>query len=360
MNEITRHTHKFFLQSAERHMDLRMGPQSTYEPLDIARVLEHAAANVVSPTEASGQLKELDLGLPDGDSVFHHLERQPLDRLEACFDSMVGDAVAEARRQRLLGAPVEMAFDISKERWYGRRLGYMVRGPADRGTTRFIGYASGSIATAGRRLVIRTRPVGPETRLEDLVLDFIGRAEELELRILRIYLDREFCITPVLRLFHELQVGYVMPARMTPEVKRLKKQMLRDKRYIATYTMRGEAGEVETTLFLHYHRKKRRWIPFVTNLPVTEANRASLGEAYRHRWAIETAFRTRNHFRVRTCSAQRNVRYALYMMGVLLYNLWVLLNVWEARWFGETPRKPRVTVFRFHFHLERLLHTGQW
>ncbi|MBI4362471.1 MAG: hypothetical protein HY558_04775 [Euryarchaeota archaeon] len=53
MKEITRRTHKLFLQSAERHLDLRMGPQSTYEPLDIARVLEHAAANVLSPTEAS-------------------------------------------------------------------------------------------------------------------------------------------------------------------------------------------------------------------------------------------------------------------------------------------------------------------
>lgn len=360
MKELTQRIHKFFLQSVGENLDLRMGPQSIYDEVDIARVLEHASVNVISPTEASGQLGELDLGLPDGDSVFYHLGRQTPDQIQERFDRFVEDAVAEARRQHLLGAPVDLAIDPNDERWYGKPLPFSVRGRPDRGTRRFLRHANASIVLWGRRLLIHSQQMTRKTRLEDVVLSSIRRAEELGLRIRRVYLDRGFCTTGVLRLFHELQIAYVIPARMTETVKHLKRQMLRRKNYIVSYTMRGQAGAVETTLFLHWNSRKKRWIPFLTNLPVTEANRASLGEGYRRRWSIETAFRTRNNLRIRTRSGNRSARLALYLISLVLYNLWVLLNVWEAKWFGEKPRKPRVSVYRFRFYLLMLLFEGQF
>jgi len=353
--------HKAFLRAFERTVDLGMGPQATYDEGDLARVLEHAGMNrELSPTEASAQLRLLDYRAPDGDTVLHHLSKQDPAGLKARLDRLLDASVEHARREGLLRVPVDIAIDFNDEPWYGKKKPFTVRGKHQKGTANFIRFANASAVRAGRRFFVASEHAIRKSSKADLVEALTLRARERGVRIRREYLDRAFYTVEIIRRLDSLGVFYVMPARGTVRVKRLMKRRLRQGKHVAPYTVRGPKSSAETTLFLCYDRKRGKWSPFITNLPVDESNRSALGEDYRTRWSIETGFRVRKGFRIRSCSGVWSVRMAYYLLALVLYNYWVLLNIWEARVFGVPPDKPLISVDRFQFYIEILLHAGSF
>lgn len=357
--EVVTRVHKAFLRAFERTVDLGMGPQATYDEGDLALVLEHAGENKgLSPTEASAQLRLLNYRAPDGDTVLHHLSKQDPAALKAQLDETLAASFEQARRERLLMVPVYFAIDFNDEPWHGKRKPFTVRSKHQKGTSNFIRYANGSVARAGRRFIVASEHATRKSSKADLVEALTLRAQKRGVRIKAELLDRAFYVVEVIQRLDALKVKYVMPARETAPVKRLMKRLLREERHVAPYTVRSPKGSAPTTLFLCYDRKRRKWSPFITNLPVDEANRNALGEAYRSRWSIETGFRVKKDFRIKSCSSNWSARMAYYLLALVLYNLWVLLNVWEARAFGVPPDKPLISVDRFQFYIEILLHAG--
>ena len=362
MKEIVARIHKTFLQDLKNNLDLGMGAQSTYDESAISLVLEHSAENVITPTEASAQLRLLGYKTPDGDTVFHHLSRQERESIQRCFGGIISDTISKAKRQRLLNIPLDYAIDFNDIPWYGKHKRFTIVDRHRNGTKRFIRFANGSVVHAGRRFIVASIPVTPKTKKWKIVEVLITRARELGIRIRRVFLDRGFYAVHVLKVLNDNGLKYVT---LAPENKSIRKRMmalLQKNKRITTYTMWSwrDNTSITTNLFLFWNRGRRAWQPFITNTEINEINRVSLGESYRARWSIETSFRVKNGFRIRSRSGIHVVRIALYLTGIALYNLWVLLNIWEARRFGEEPEKPRISVARFLFYIEILLHSGSF
>jgi len=152
-----------------------------------------------------------------------------------------------------------------------------------------------------------------------------------EYDIRRVYVDRGFYSIRVVRLLQGLGLKFLMPARQTAPVKRAVERMVQRKQYRKRYTIRNPSDSTTCNLFVVYDRDEEEWQPFITNLTVTEDNREHLGESYRRRWGIETGFRMKNQYRVKSTSRVYSVRFFLVMMAIALYNFWVLLNAWDAQ-----------------------------
>lgn len=83
---------------------------------------------------------------------------------------------------------------------------------------------------------------------------------------------------------------------------------------------------------IKYPLKKKGWISFYTDLYPEEGEslrRFCLDIAlyYKKRWGIETGYRCINDFKGKTHALSDPVRLFLYLQAILLYNLWIQINL---------------------------------
>ena len=346
--------HKLTGSATRRHIRLPLGPQAEYAVPDLCQPLLYACENHTAVTWSGTRLRDHGLDLPDGDTVLRQFGRTDWRELAKGFTRLHREPLLKAWRSGLLGGPVDIAIDFTDEPWYGKDLPFIVRSEADRGTTRFIRWASVSILADPVRFVAATAPVFPGTSKTEVIEFLLGELPPW-LKFRRAYLDRGFFSVDVLTMLEENGIGYVVAARKTSRVKRAIRSLLRWGKTSTKYTVRSLSDSVGTTLFINVN-EKGEVATFVTNLPVKDAER--LARAYRKRWGIETAFRVKNGFRAKTCARTYPVRFALYMMAMALYNFWVFVNALMALALGFVPVKPRITVDDLRFGLLDLQFPG--
>lgn len=349
-----RKVHKLAASATRRYIRLPLGPQAEYGVEDLCQPLLYACENHTAVTWSGTRLRDHGLDLPDGDTVLRQFGRADWKELAKGFTRLHREPLVKAWRSGLLGGPVDIAIDFTDEPWYGRDLPFIVRSEADRGTTRFIRWASLSILADPVRFVAATAPVFPGASKTEVVEFILGELPPW-LKFRRAFLDRGFYSVDVLTMLEENGVGYVVAARKTSRVKRAIRSLQRRGRNSARYTVRSLADSIETVLFF-VEDEDGEAHAFVTNMPVKDAER--LARSYRKRWGIETAFRVKNGFRAKTCARTYPVRFALYMTAMALYNFWVFVNVLVVLAPGFVPERPRITVDDFRFGLLDLQFPG--
>jgi len=81
---------------------------------------------------------------------------------------------------------------------------------------------------------------------------------------------------------------------------------------------------------LYIIQTKKHDFSFYTNINVNENenNVIELAELYRKRWGIENGYQERKiNIREKTHSSHMVIRYFLYLFSILIYNLWILINI---------------------------------
>ena len=72
------------------------------------------------------------------------------------------------------------------------------------------------------------------------------------------------------------------------------------------------------------HRKGWTFYAFATNMGIPPG---SILKFYRKRWGIETGYRMIRKFLAKTTSKRHNIRLLYFYLAILLYNMWVLMNI---------------------------------
>lgn len=75
---------------------------------------------------------------------------------------------------------------------------------------------------------------------------------------------------------------------------------------------------------IYGHNKRRILYVFATNTDTAPRN---ILKMYRKRWGIETGYRMIRKFLARTTSKRYNVRLLYFYLAIVLYNIWVLVNI---------------------------------
>ena len=112
---------------------------------------------------------------------------------------------------------------------------------------------------------------------------------------------------------------------------------------------RKPRGREKVNLFIVPHRVKKDEVScFVTDLDIDEEKALEYAELFRKRWGIETSFRVEGDFRPKTTSKKISVRVFYFLFSVIMYNLWVLLNLCvRLRFKDRIPEKPLITAKMF-------------
>ncbi len=300
---------------------LTMGKNAVYGCFDIIQTAIEAAV-AASSIEAKAKSA-------NADTIFYHLNKLSVENTENMLKVHVA-MMARHIKRRFGGRKFAVAIDYTDEMFYGDKETHGVVGTKNKnGSNYAFKYMTVNIVTAGSRFFLFAYPIfarGDNWFYIEKALDCL---EELEIKTYVLLFDKEFNESGTLGLLDARNYKYIIPADQDSKFERWKKSA---KQLPAIF--RGwKIADAETTLVLL--EEDGHVYGYLTNLPEKfyRDNAYVLSELYSKRWGIETAHRVEDNFRIYTTTKNGFVRYFFFVISVLLYNLWVWVNLS----FGAVP-----------------------
>lgn len=310
-------------------------------------------------------------GLPSADTLLDRvkgLSPQLVDRQVRAALTQVFSAANTAGLFKGREKKVMNAIDFHDKPFYGdKNTRMVVMGRYKASTCKFFRYATTNIVEQGKRFTLAAMPVSPFTTKDEVLDTLLGRMREYGLKSRLLLLDRQFFTIDVVQFLNEAGSRYLMPAKKNERVKKHIVAYARGKGpSVVDYRMGDKYRGAEGTLVILRRTLKRgkatrrkqeeksdkdlikEHIAFLTNLEVkglegrVKREVKRLPRWYKKRFGIETSYRVKNEFLVRTSSTSDVVRWFFFALSVILYNVWVLSNVWRTGWSNGRVRGVRV------------------
>jgi len=359
MKRDARRTFAKTLRLLQEHLGIRLHHNAKYTQEELFRLLVHAAMRRISLEQASLEQRMLAQA-PSADTVQYHFEKKDAAALEQELDSLICENVADFKRRRLFGVPRDVAIDFHPVPYYGEPRAWVTAGKHERGTSYFVVFATLEIVEAGERLTLKVIPVTQFKRREGVVEEVITFAKELGLRIRRLYIDRAFPGFEGIRVLEEAEVKWVSAFSKNTRVKAMIKDAHFNGGFVRGYEMKKGRETTGFSLVLVENEKlggvkegvtriTELYSAFATNLEVDESKREEIAGWYRKRWGIETGYRVKKEFKIRTSTESYAMRVLFFFLSVVMYNLWVLINLLLALARNASTKKPMISVSQLKF-----------
>ena len=254
-----------------------------------------------------------------GQTVRNHLaDKDPENLLR-----INGDLIATARDMGLLRKPMIVAMDWHDEMYYGDRKAEGIIGTKNRaGTNYAYEYATASAVIRGERFVVAVIPIRERTIL-GMVAALTSSVESLGIRIRVLLLDGGFYSIDLINYLNAGKISFVIHA---PKLKKECGNNEVDMEYSTKSHRRRkkEQASFRVVSIYGHSRKGRMLYIFATNMQVQPKYLLKL---HRKRWGIETGYRMIRRFLARTTSKRLSVRLLYFYLAMLLYNIWVMINI---------------------------------
>ena len=185
----------------------------------------------------------------------------------------------------------------------------------------------------------------------------LAELSSLNIKVKRLYLDREFFSMAVIRWLQALDIPLAMPAIIRGKSGGIKQFLQGKKSYKTTYTMsRSKDNFVKFDIWIicKYQKGKRgkngiKYYVYVTYKVTTNLNH--IHQCYRQRFGIETSYRLKNLCRIRTTTKKPTLRLLFVGISFLLVNIWVNL-LWRKI---SKPRRGGRLIYHKIFPLKQML-----
>lgn len=289
---------------------LKVGNNIIYSTLVIARLLIEAAKLQDSIKETADK--------PDSDSVFKRIEHASLDLIKKAFELHIKSLF------RLTGdyfkrGKVILAFDETYEEYFGRLKNAWIWGyKPKKGSTGCFKFLVLSIVKNNRRYVLGAVPVFIGYNKAQNVMEMLKFAEQF-VQVKAVLFDRGFYNAKLVKELKDKGVGFVI---LVPKNKKTRKY-LEQKGNTFEHIMktRDKYNKYELKLKIKVARNvyEYDWM-ILTNL--SYRNTTQLVNLYKKRWNIENIFRITDKIRIRTNSTNIVFKTLLFVIALLLYNLW--------------------------------------
>jgi len=239
--------------------------------------------------------------------------------------------------------------DTHLEPYWGKKSEWVRGGKRRQGTTKFMPIETFSLQHSGFKITLAAKPLKKSSR-RDKPIERLRWAEgytRLAKWIEKEFLLGEICLVMDGGYFRALLLAKLDVAgvyfiarasRGAVGIRRIMKEMDFDRllpregdvlEYCGYSISSGHNRPyVELPVRLIFVRRKGKGrdevVPLVTNLPA-DYTAKDVAELYKARFWIENAYRDGRQMRVRTCSRFLSVRYALFLIGIILLNFFVLI-----------------------------------
>lgn len=321
MKSKSRRAYRFIEKALKEGLSLEAAPNARHPGDAVRDVLLFAAMTQRTPESAVKILKDRGRDVPSPDVVFSRVRNTDAGDLVALFEPCLEKVFGEAKRRRLLVGRKRVAVDIHEKPFYGEATG-TVRGRARLGTTRFWAYITLDIVHEGCRYTLAALPLTDKRMAAELV-ETLLRYSLRWIRIGMVLLDRFFYSSAVIGAMEAMGLDWLMAARTSGRMRRMAEQALEEGRPRFRYTMNeGKESQATFHVFTIPAEKGGGYHYFATSREVRYLR--YWAGVYRARWGIDTGYRVKKGFLVRT--AVRDLQVRLFLLSVLLQDVWELLG----------------------------------
>jgi putative transposase len=254
-----------------------------------------------------------------------------------------------------------IAIDLNLIPYYGepskQEAPFIYRSEAKLGTCSFYASATLYVIKEGKRVTLAIRGVRWLDTKVALLTYLLAELSSLEIKIKKLYLDREFFCVSVIRWLQALNIPLILPAIKRGQKRGVKQLLQGRKSYKTTYTMLNSQGESVTFalwIICKYSkgkRKKRGLEYYVYVVAQVNISLFSIHKDYRKRFGIESSYRLKNSCRITTTTKKPTLRLLFVGIAFLLVNIWVNL-LWRKI---SSPRKGGRLIYRELFPLKQML-----
>ncbi|GAA0266831.1 transposase [Halobacterium noricense] len=338
---------------------------------------EACAANGGSQIYEDNAPKGVDV--PEGETLLHYIKQLDPADIHDILDEAIEVQLKSAKRHLEFTRPVEIGIDMTYVGYYGEHGPEVNYGPNDeqvvvmgappsKGFDWCYKFATVSIVGDNVRFMLAVRPHTKGQSVGELVREIYWAAAE-HVSIQTVYADAEFYSAEVIQTLEESSSNYLI---RVPANKRVKRQIARAnhdvwvEEDVGIYgpTVGGSTRErVETThVGVPKNQNPDETVVFATNQDVDDEieldrrETENLINRYRRRWGIETNYRALEEFLPKTTSKDYSVRLFHFGFGVLMFNMWRLVDfLIQISLDTDVRDKPRLTAQRFRNLAETVL-----
>ena len=255
---------------------------------------------------------------PTSETVLDYLKLQRVNEILEAAKAQIDQCVATLKKKGIHLNKAAIAFDWHDQPYYGSHHTEGVIGTKPRdGTSYAYSYLTVSVITPRKRLVLAVLPLKARNDLAKTVLSLLGLMMQHVKNLAYAAFDNGFQDSELLQALIESGVPFVIPLRDTVKLRR----RWRWKRYAKRFSYNTQGVLVDVVEAVD----SKGWQYFLaTNL---NGRPKRILKLYKKRWGIETSYRMIGQFHPKTTSNSYVVRVFYYVLAVLLYNVWVLLNV---------------------------------
>lgn len=212
----------------------------------------------------------------------------------------------EQQFKKLSRKKVILAIDYHEREYYGDKNDlWVVGGKYKNGTCWFHKYATIEIVSERKRLTLFALPVHVFSNPEDVVKVLVERAKRY-VNVELVMLDRWFFSGYVIRVLNESRVDFLMVAKKTPRISRMNQSVY--------------GYEINKSKFNLIVKGNRKWATSLGYLP------DKFSRIYKRRWRIETGYRTKKDFKIKTRTRNPVIRFLFFVVEILMYNHWIMLG----------------------------------
>ena len=306
-------------------------PESAnYECQDTLNILLHAATSSTDSLESASndlQRKNPDLRIPSADTIFNYIKENKIEDILSSFRKMNHKIFKIMKLENNIH---DIAIDFHDISYYGDK-----NTPGIRGIKLKNGSSWGKsfctldiIGTSHLTLdVIDINSLNKNYSL--LIESLFKRLKTIGVKTGTTYLDKEFFNTDVISKLDELKVNFVIAAKSTQVINRELKN--HQKEYGNTSTIfeyRFQKGGPSFNVVAIYNNKKKKYLLFATNKKAESIEKFEkmIPEEYRKRWNIETGYRVKNEFKIRSCTKSPVARVLFFIIQCIMYNVLNMLK----------------------------------
>ena len=270
------------------------------------------------------------------------------------FDRFTRNIIDELQKHGLLTGKLDLSVDYHNIKRHDKKPGpELVRGgDKDKRKKEFYEtYATIQCVVAGQRIVLGVTPYVPGDDHASSVKALLEAVARHGLKVGVVTLDRGFYSTDVFSTLQASDHGWLTPCPNSPFVKEALIEYDAGKRGRVSKGVITQSSkkECEYDMIIVPRKNKRKedgkplepwekYIAFATNDPTIDV------EEYAKRWGIETGYRQAEYSRAKTRSCSHGPRVMCWVMTLMLFNAWILVDALyrlECEVYGT---KPEITL----------------
>ena len=304
--------------------------EANYSYQEALNVLLHAAtASTNSLESASNDLRSKipNIRIPSADTIFNYIKHNSIDNILSSFRKINDEIFG---MMNIKNKVHDIAIDFHDKPYYGTKDTLCVRGIKPKNGTSW-GYSFCTLDIIGSsKLTLDVIEInGLSKDYSTLIVSLFGRVEKMGVKVGTVYMDREFFNRKIISKMDEHKLDFVIAAKSNKKIKSILEKHIKENGNTSTvFEYQFKEGGPNFNIIAIQDQVKG-YILFATNKKVglIDTFTKQIPEEYRKRWNIETGYRVKNDFKIRTCSKSPVARTLFFVIQCIMYNI---LNVLKS------------------------------